>query len=320
MAGGLALLLAAAGAFAEEYLRVDSPSDGRSYTIDLDQTSVRRAMHPVAKSTGTSKLPAWLLPAPNAQPSDVRYDPGTGMVQAIFMLNALETDVIAFYTEALRGARLRTSSNPIPGGQGIYLSGSNDSIAVTIRVEHQQGQVPVHITYNPRMAPKSHHFEAAWYDDRTGILRLRDTSTGEEYEMTKRDVQENNLNRVGGVESSNSNMPPWLSVYPGARLSPPGRISWMFKPTAEYVTTASIRQVYDYYKAALEAVGASITSTNFMKSGTPARDFSARLIARREEDQVEIHIGEVVQVGGFPGAKNSGQQTGIGVRYTVPLR
>src|SRR6476620_9851646 len=104
MAGGLALLLAAAGAFAEEYLRVDSPSDGRSYTIDLDQTSVRRAMHPVAKSTGTSKLPAWLLPAPNAQPSDVRYDPGTGMVQAIFMLNALETDVIAFYTEALRGA------------------------------------------------------------------------------------------------------------------------------------------------------------------------------------------------------------------------
>jgi hypothetical protein len=315
----LVVLLIATAAYGEEYLRVDSASDGRSYTIDTDQVSVRKAMRVVAKATAASKLPAWLYPTPDSQPSDVRYDPGTGMAQAIFILRAPETDVINFYNEALRAQRLRVATNPIPGGQGIYLSGSNSSIAVTIRVEHQQGAVPVRITYNPRVA-QEHHFEAVWYDDRSGVLRLRDTSTGEEYEMNKQAIVENNLNRVGGVESEDSAMPPWLTAYPGSRLSPPGRISWAFKPTAEFTTSATIRQVYDYYKAALQAAGATIRSSNLTQSGTPIKDFSALLIAQREEDQVEIHIGEVAQLVDVAGIRSAGPKTGIGIRYTVPLR
>src|SRR5262249_41363658 len=98
-------------------------------------------------------------------------------------------------------------------------------------------------------------------------------------------------------------------------------ISWMFKPTAEFTTSASIRQVYDYYKAALQAAGATVTSSNFMKSGTPSKDFSAKLVAQREDDQVEIHIGEEVQLNPWPlGPRSAGPQTGIGIRYTVPLR
>ncbi len=319
LAACAAIALGAAAAYGEEYLRVDSPSDGRSYTIDTDQTSVRRSMHVVAKSAAMSKLPAWLYPSPDAQPSDVRYDPGTGMIQAIFMLNAGESDVIEFYRLAMGSQRLRVSTNPIPGGQGVFLSGSSNSLAVTIRIEHPRGPVPVHITYNPRLAPQGHHFEAVWYDDRTGILRLRDTSTGEEYEMDKRAIQENNLNRMGGVESDDSAMPPWLTAYPGSKLSPPGRISWSFKPTAEFTTNASISQVFEYYKAALQAAGAKITSSNLTRSGTPPKDFSALLIAQREEDQVEIRIGAVFQSMGFP-SQNPGPQTGIGIRYTVPLR
>jgi hypothetical protein len=188
-------------------------------------------------------------------------------------------------------------------------------------VEPQADAILVHVTYTPREAPRGQHFEAVWYDDQTGILRLRDTSTGDEYEMRKRAIQENNLNRAGGVESQDFSMPAWLAVYPGAKPSVPGRISWMFKPTAEFTTSASIRQVYDYYKEALQAAGASITSSNFTKSGTPSKDFSARLIARKDEDQVEIHIGEIVQFNAWPAAgKPAGPQTGIGIRFTVPLR
>jgi hypothetical protein len=312
------IALGPAAVYGEEYLRVDSPSDGRSYTIDTDQTSVRNAMHVVAKSAAAAKLPAWLYPGKNIQPSDVRYDPGSGKVQAILMVNANEGDVVEYYRLALGSQRLHVSTNPIPGGQGLFLSGSNDSVAVTIRIEHPRGAVPVHITYNPRLAPQSHHFEAVWYDDHTGILRLRDTSTGEEYEMDKRAIQENNLNRVGGVESEDSAMPPWLAAYPGSKPSPPGRISWAFKPTAEFTANASISQVFEYFKAALQAAGAKITSSNLTRSGTPPKDFSALLIAQREEDQVEIRVGEIFQSMGL--SRNTGPQTGIGIRYTVPLR
>jgi hypothetical protein len=67
-------------------------------------------------------------------------------------------------------------------------------------------------------------------------------------------------------------------------------------------------------------VGATITSSNLTQSGTPVKDFSALLIARREEDQVEIHIAEVAQFVDLAGARSAGPKTGIGIRYTVPLR
>src|SRR5262245_51039873 len=123
------LVLAVAVLHGEEYLRVDSPADGRSYTIDTDTVAVRRTLRPVAAATAASKLPAWLYPSPDARPSDVRYDPGSGITQANFLFTSPESDVIAFYTEVLRGHRLRTSTNYIPGNQGVYLSGSSDSIA-----------------------------------------------------------------------------------------------------------------------------------------------------------------------------------------------
>jgi hypothetical protein len=317
----LVLVLGAATAYGEEYLRVDSPSDGRSYTIDTDQTAVRRNLKPVTKSTAASKLPSWLYPGHGFEPFDLTYDPGTGIAQANFRCGGAEADIVAFYSQTLRARGLRVSTVQIQNNRGIHISGSNDSVAVGVRVERQAAAILVHVTYTPRQAAQGQHFEAVWYDDRIGILRLRDTATGDEYEMTKLAVQENNLNRVGGIEAEEATMPDWLMVYPHAVASPPGRITWMFTPTAEFTTTASIRQVYDYYKAALETAGATITSSNFTKSGTPSRDFSAKLVAQKGEDQVEIHIGELVQASpALLTVKKLGHQTGIGIRYTVPLR
>jgi hypothetical protein len=57
--------------------------------------------------------------------------------------------------------------------------------------------------------------------------RLRETSTGDEYEMDERSILQGNLNRPGAVESKGAGMPSWLPVYPDARPSPKGKIHWM---------------------------------------------------------------------------------------------
>jgi hypothetical protein len=46
--------------------------------------------------------------------------------------------------------------------------------------------------------------------------------------------------------------------------------------------------------------------------------FDARIIAVKGDDQVEIRIGELVQMG-FP-RNSSAARTRIGIRYTVPKR
>jgi hypothetical protein len=316
----LILALSAGTAIGEEYVRMESPADGRTYTIDTDQISVRRALRAVAASTSVSKVPAWLYPGADAKPFDAHFDTASGISQAAFHCGGTEAQVVAFYTQALRGQGLRVSTVQLQENRGTHISGTSDSLAVGVRVERQAGAIVVRTTYTPRQTPRGQHFVAVWYDDRTGILRLRDTSSGEEYEMDRRAIQENNLNRAGGVESDDASMPPWLPVYPGAKASPPGRITWMFKPTAEFVTTAAIRAVYEYYQAAVKAAGATVTSSSIMRSGTPAQDFSAKIVARKDEDQVEIQIGEIVRLNAITSAPRGSATTGIGVRYTVPLR
>jgi hypothetical protein len=313
-------VLGAAVASGEEYVRVESPSDGRTYTIDTDQTSVRRSLRIIAASTVVAKLPAWLYPGADAHPSEVRYDTGSGIVEATFSCGGSQEQVVAFYTQALRGQGLRVSSVQLQENRGVHISGSNEAFAAGVRVQRQANSILVHTTYTPRQAPQNQHFTAVWYDDRTGILRLRDTTTGDEYEMNKQAIQENNLNRPGGVASDDESMPAWLPEFPGAQASPPGRIAWMFEPTAEFVTMASMRQVYDYYLEAVKRAGATLVSSQMTRSGSPPRDFSAKIVARKGDDQVEIQIGQMVRLNPIVPASRTGPNTAIGIRYSVPLQ
>ena len=93
-----------------------------------------------------------------------------------------------------------------------------------------------------------------------------------------------NVNRPGGAASGTAALPDWLAVYPGARKSPKGKISWSFQPTAEFVTGDPIRRVYEYYRSAVRGAGATITSEGLMQSGKPPKDFSAHIKALRGDD------------------------------------
>src|SRR5262249_15921772 len=157
---------------------------------------------------------------------------------------------------------------------GLQLTGSGNAATVTVQIQPRSGSIEAITTYAPRAAPR-HHFDVVWYDDAKGLLRVRETAAGGEYHLDKRDIVANNLNRPGGVASEGARMPSWLPIYPGAVASPKGRITWMFTPTAEFVTGDPIRRVYDYYLAQFRTIGVAVKSSGLNRSGTPLRDFDA---------------------------------------------
>ena len=310
------LVLAAAWAFGENYVRVDSAADHRSYTIDVDQTAVQRSLRLVSASVSPDWLPAWLYPTPQAQPTGAAYDIASGVASARFACGGTVDQTIAFYTQVIGGHGFRVSTQRLPGNRGAQLTGTGDAGTVGAIVESRSGVVQAQVSYAPRQPPAPREFAVVWYDDRTGVLRLRDTANGAEYELPKRAIVANNVDLPGGVTSDDAGIPPWFPLYPGAAESPTGRIQWMFKPTAEYVTNDSIRQVYEFYLEQIEAAGAVIHSKGLVRSGTPARDSAAHIVALKGDGKVEIRISEVTWIG--PPSVKPGPKTGIGVLYSVP--
>ncbi len=310
-------------AAAEHYLRIDA--DGQRYTIDTDQTAVRRALHPVSPEQAAAKLPAWLFPSPGAAPLQARYDLADGIASATFPCAASEADVAAYYTQVLRAHHYAVSSMTAGRG-GEQITGSTSSTIITVMVlpDERNGGVTARATYAPRQPSGSFNFQALWYDDSTGILRLRETSTGDEYEMDKRAILQCNLNRPGGVASTGAGMPRWLPVYPGAVYSPKGRVSWLIEPTAEFVTRDPVRQVYNFYLEAVRAAGARVTASGMAGSsrtkGGPVQDWSGRITAFLGDDKVEIEIAEVMWMFLGLGTKTPEEHTGIAIRYSVPKR
>lgn len=304
-------------AAAAHYLRIDA--DGQRYTLDTDQTSVRRALHPVSATKAITKLPAWLMPSPGAEASDFHYDLASGIVSAAFPCASTEPQVSSFYMQVLRAHGFGVSTLPAGGGRQITGSAMSATITVTVLPDAGGEGVTARATFAPRQPPANLRFEAVWYDDSAGILRLRETTSGIEYEMDKRAILECNLNRPGGVESSGAGMPSWLPVYPGAVRSRKGQITWLMNPTAEFMTNDSIRQVYDFYYNAVTEAGGHITENGSARDGKTRKDESARIVAFKGDDKVEIHIGEIMWIN-TPLTTHPSEHTGIAIRYSVPMR
>ena len=312
------MLLAALPALGENYLKIESPSDGRTYTIDLDRITSGKTVRLVS-APEASKLQPWLYPSPDAQPSNPHWDIDTGIATATFFCGGAQEEVAGYYLQQLQAQGLRVSSTRALLG-GISLTGISAQVAVGVTVTARASAVEVRTTYTPQQW-KHPNFEVVWYDDRSGILRLRETSTNDEYEVPKRTIVASNLNRAGGVASTEARLPSWCPVYPGAAPSPKGRINWMFEPTAEFTTYEKTRPVYEYYLEQLTGAGAAIRRRSLAHSGGASSDYSAEIVAQLGEEVVEIHIGAVSWM--FTGLASLNQKrppTGIGIKYSVPLR
>jgi len=300
---------------AENYVRIESPADGRNYTVDLDSTAVQRALRPVTEAALAGKLPRWLYPSTEFKPSNLHWDPVSGVIGGTFAIAGTVESVTTLYEQLLGTHGLRVSSLPYRGSPGLQITGSSAAETVTIQIQPQATYVHASATYAPR-DPTRQQFDVVWYDDSSGQLRVKDR-TGNEFQLNKSGIVSNNLNRPGGVVSEGAAMPSWLAVYPGSSPSPRGRIKWMFTPTAEFLTSDAIRTVYEYYRGQVQEAGAMIKSSGINRSGTPLRDFDAYVIAIKGDDQVEIRIGEVVEMG-VP--TNTRARTGIGIQYSIPKR
>jgi hypothetical protein len=303
---------------AANYLRIDA--DGQRYTLDTDQTAVRRALRPISQSKALAKLPAWLLPGPGAEASEVHYDVASGVVSAIFPCAAAETDVSSYYLQVLRAHGFGVSTLPTATGRQITGSTPTITITVTTATNARSGIVTARANYAPHQPPSNLRFQAVWYDDSAGILRLRDANTGDEYDMDKQAILECSLNRPGGVESKGAGMPSWLPVYPGAFHSPKGQVTWLMTPTAEFLTNDSVKQVYDFYVDAVTAAGARITERGSQRDGKTHKEESARIVAFNGADKVEIHIGDVMWTSMGLTSTRPNAHTGIAIRYSVPLQ
>lgn len=316
------LMLCAWPAAAEHYIRIDA--DGRSYTLDTDSTVVLKALKPVSTAKAASKLPDWLWPVPGMLPDEVHLDIASGQVSANFRCAAALNDLAGWYRQSLLAHGFAASSLPAgAGGQQITGAAPATIITVTILPDTRTSALSVRATYMPRQAPPHSKFEALWYDDSTGILRLRETSSGDEYEIDKRAILQGNLNRPGAVESKGAGMPSWLPVYPGAMPTSKGRIHWMlFEPTAELITRDPVKQVYQYYLDFLHGTDAKVTRSGLSGSSSNGgeKHYSGEITAFRGDDKVEIEISEVNWMFGGLGAKTPEEKVGIGIRYMVPKR
>jgi hypothetical protein len=319
--GACALMLGAVVLHAENLIKIEV--DGKTLVLDTDGADLQKNLKPANPQAGEGKLPAWLFPSPGQAPTRSHYDALTGIASATFASGGTVDQVVAYYKQLLE-SKGYTAGAPLGQPNSKIVSGKNASAAISIMAAvpfRQTSGTEFMVTYAPSPgAAKKKHFEAAWFDQARALLCLRDTATGEEYYLDARSIGEANLNRPGAVKSEGAPYPSWFPIYPGAQR-PKAKITFLMEPTATFQTRDSIRAVYDFYKTALENAGARVVSQSFVRSGTPAKDFSAEFKAQKGDDVVEIQIG--VLYGTDPGRLIAGTQlpgTGIGVRYTVPKR
>jgi hypothetical protein len=312
----LNLILPAAALLGQDYIRVESPADGRTYV--LDTTTIGDDLTPA--EAPESKLSPWLFPQPGAVPTEAHYNVSRRIATATWHTGGSEELVAQYYVQTLAAQGLKVSE-PLHGAQGgTQLTGYNSTKTISVYVDPKPGFIEIRakevITKQPA---KRAHYEALWWDDARGVLRLKDSLSGEEFELAKRAVVERNLNRPGAVKSDKAAMPDWLSAYPGSSWTAKGKLIFLMEPTAAFLSNDSIRQVYEYYRSALEGAGATITSSELARSGTPVKDSGATIKALRGDDGVEIEIGEAQAVTTLASV-GSTKKVGIGIRYTVPKR
>ena len=305
----------ALGLRAQTYIRVDS--GGREYVIDADSHEVQKNLKPADPQAGEHHLPAWLFPYQGAVPTRAHFDVRTGIASATFASGGTVEEAAAYYGQLFR-SRGYVSSGAMGSATSKIVSGKNATGAVSVIASMFRGEVAIQVTFAPLpgKAPQK-HFKAAWYDDARGLLCLEETSTGAQYYLDREGILEANLNRAGGVKSQGAPMPSWLPVYPGAQQK---KVQMAFEPNITFVTRDPMRRVYEWYVDALEKAGAKVTERGFLRSGTPAEDFSANVTALRGGDKVEIRIGRVFQLGTLGVPAPPKDQIAIGVRYSVPLR
>lgn len=272
----LGLLLVCLSAHPENLITIESKLDRRAYLIDVDSLAIRHKLYSVAGvNTAVPSVPAWLLPYPGAQPSNVFRSALNGeSIAADFQTGGNYRQVSDYYAALLpsRGFPIKLRSDTIPGQ--ITLHADNGTERAVVRASERNGAVQLHINYGIRRqgviggaVPKM-NLVASTYDDANGVLRLTDQLTGRQFYLRKRTIANEDYNRLEEHQKTLSRFPEWLTFYPGAAVRQsvrPCKRKLGDRPSlcATIETAAHPNRIWDYYEALVKQQGFS-----FYSSGT----------------------------------------------------
>ena len=283
---------------ASPIIKVDSREQGRTFYVDTDRPEIRKALRDVSAPSAAGPIPSWLPPFPGAveRPHDSSKDPPDfGVV--VYASGATPDIVFAHYDSVIHIARATvTYVNRQPGrGGAIHVEDSTRQAVVSVSPGPRETEVSVN--WRPRVITpvplaRSARLVAVWYDDGRQTLRLRDAATGKEYELGMAAML--SYARSEPLEpSARTDFPPWLAVYPGAKVivanAPP--LGWqpqtftdMRTYKLEMESRASVADVAAFYRETMARNGLTIVSE------TKSQDWAYSLEARSADRMHQVYL------------------------------
>lgn len=283
---------------ASPIIKVDSREQGRTFYVDTDRPEIRKALRDVSAPSAAGPIPSWLPPFLGAveRPHDSSKDPPDfGVV--VYASGAAPDIVFAHYDSVIHIARATvTYVNRQPGrGGAIHVEDSTRQAVVSVSPGPRETEVSVN--WRPRVITpvplaRSARLVAVWYDDGRQTLRLRDAATGKEYELGMAAML--SYARSEPLEpSARTDFPPWLAVYPGAKVivanAPP--LGWqpqtftdMRTYKLEMESRASVADVAAFYRETMARNGLTIVSE------TKSQDWAYSLEARSADRMHQVYL------------------------------
>jgi hypothetical protein len=291
-------------------VRVDSRGQGRTFYVDTDHREIRKALRDVSAPPPAGPLPAWLPPFPGARsiPHNSANDPSDFSV-ALYATDASPDAVFAHYESAVRASPVAvTYINRQPGrGGAMHVEDSVQKAVVS--VSPGPGPTDISVNWRSRVAKPldlspTARLTAVWYDDTRQILRLRDSTTGKEYELGMPTMLRY-AHSTALEASARSDFPPWLAFYPGAKVvvtnGPPA--GWqprtfidMKTYNVEMESAASVAQVADFYRGVFRTNGFTMLNESvspnrlFLEGRSPDRmhTFSINALKRSRDTFIRL--------------------------------
>lgn len=261
----LTALLVPSGIAAGNEVLVESPSDNRTYVIDLSSEKVQGWLEPVQVTAAS--FPAWLAPYQGATP--VKVDVSGDRRRAEYRVGGSVQQLVQYYDELLRSQGYETKPKISGSGAGsVWASDRGETISVGVSTFRGATRLSIRMAQGgAKRTAGRRRLKEQWYDDSRGLLLVYDLDTGEQFHLPKRGfstfaAESWPLSQAPGFPDE---FPSWLPIYPGARVSravgPPDKLSPGTRPylRGQFKTNASLEKVLEFYESRLRSAGVELT-------------------------------------------------------------
>ena len=215
----------------------------------------------------------------------------------MYSSTALPDAVFAHYENAIRGANITITYTYRQAGRGGAMHVESATHYAVVSVSPGVGPTDISVNWRPRtitppVLAANTRFEAVWFDDSKGILRLRDVATRKEYDLGMADMLR--YAKSQPLESAaRADFPAWLVFYPGAKVlvaaGPPAdwrpqRPSDMRSFNIEMEALAPVADIAAFYRDVMTRNGLTIEGES--QSG----DISYSLQARTKDSSHRVSL------------------------------